>query len=123
MANNENLIPAKPGEVRNPKGKPKGTRNRATILREVLIDMDVVEMGLIKNMPEYLQKTGLRNFMDLMTVVQAKKAIQDGDTSAFAALNKAMGDVKEVTGEIELKGARIEFVDKPEAISPDPELP
>lgn len=36
MANEHNLIPAKPGEVRNPKGKPKGTRNRSTIVREAL---------------------------------------------------------------------------------------
>jgi hypothetical protein len=36
MANNENLIPAKPGEIRNPKGKPKGTRNRSTIAKELL---------------------------------------------------------------------------------------
>lgn len=36
MANDHNLIPAKPGEVRNPNGKPKGVRNRATILREFM---------------------------------------------------------------------------------------
>jgi hypothetical protein len=36
MANNQNLKPVQPGEVRNPKGKPKGTRNRSTIAKEVL---------------------------------------------------------------------------------------
>ena len=30
-----NLIPPKHGEVRNPKGKPKGTRNRSTVLKEL----------------------------------------------------------------------------------------
>lgn len=34
MANDQNLIPAKKGEVRNPKGKAPGTKNRATILRK-----------------------------------------------------------------------------------------
>ena len=32
MANAKNIIPPKKGEVRNPKGKPKGTLNRATLL-------------------------------------------------------------------------------------------
>jgi len=32
--NDQNLIPPKPGEIRNPKGKPKGTKNRATILKK-----------------------------------------------------------------------------------------
>ena len=36
MANDENLIPARKGDVRNPNGKPKGTKNRATILKEFL---------------------------------------------------------------------------------------
>lgn len=36
MANSENLIPAKPGEVRNPNGRGKGNRNRSTIVREAL---------------------------------------------------------------------------------------
>jgi hypothetical protein len=31
-----NLIPAKPGEVRNPHGKQKGKKNRSTIYREIL---------------------------------------------------------------------------------------
>ena len=34
MPHPENLIPAKKGEIRNPKGKPPGTKNRATILRK-----------------------------------------------------------------------------------------
>lgn len=32
----ENLIPAKLGEVRNPNGRPVGSRNRSTIYREWL---------------------------------------------------------------------------------------
>lgn len=36
MANEENLKPWKKGQSGNPAGKPKGTRNRATIIRELL---------------------------------------------------------------------------------------
>lgn len=33
----KNLIPAKEGEVRNPKGRGKGVQNNSTILRNVLL--------------------------------------------------------------------------------------
>jgi hypothetical protein len=35
MANEENLIPAQLGEVRNPSGRPKGSKNRSTIIKEL----------------------------------------------------------------------------------------
>lgn len=37
---NDNLIPAKPGEIRNPKGKPKGTLNLSTRIQNMLNDDD-----------------------------------------------------------------------------------
>lgn len=40
MANEQNLIPAKPGEIRNPKGKPKGTRHLSTVIQELMMDDD-----------------------------------------------------------------------------------
>lgn len=44
MANNprarDNLIPAKKGEVRNPNGRPKGTRNLSTWIQELGNDED-----------------------------------------------------------------------------------
>lgn len=40
-----NLIPAKPGEIRNPAGKPKGTLNRKTLFLRAL-DMAAAEKAL-----------------------------------------------------------------------------
>lgn len=40
MANEHNLIPAKKGEVRNPKGKPKGTIHLSTHIQNMLNDED-----------------------------------------------------------------------------------
>lgn len=36
VGGNGNLIPPKPGEIRNPNGRKKGTRNRSTIIREII---------------------------------------------------------------------------------------
>lgn len=37
---NGNLIPPKKGEVRNPKGKPKGTKHLSTWIQEMMNDED-----------------------------------------------------------------------------------
>jgi hypothetical protein len=42
---NRHLIPAKPGEVRNPHGRQKGSRNRASLLLEELLEGEAQELG------------------------------------------------------------------------------
>lgn len=55
MANNENLIPAKKGEVRNPNGRPKGSKNLATHIQNMLNDPDfelkLKDGSILKEMP------------------------------------------------------------------------
>lgn len=78
MANENNLIPAQKGEVRNPKGRPKGSKNRSTIARHWL---DVNQK--LKN-----PLTGQEEIMsqeDLMTLALIKKA-REGDVNAYKAL-------------------------------------
>ena len=88
MANDENLIPAGKGEIRNPKGKPKGTKNRSTIAKEVLSAMmDGADLDGIK---------GKFTVQDLMTFAMAKKAIQEGDVAAYKAImDSAFGTPKQ----------------------------
>lgn len=78
MPNPENLRPAKKGEVRNPKGKPKGTRNRSTIAREWL------EVTQFITNPITGEKEKLEQ-QDIMTLAIIKKA-RDGDVAAYKAL-------------------------------------
>ena len=78
MANEENLIPAKKGEVRNPNGRPKGAKNRSTIARQWL----EVNQNL-KNPLTGEQETMSQE--DLMTLALIKKA-REGDVSAYKAL-------------------------------------
>ena len=78
MANPENIIPPKPGEVRNPNGRPKGSRNRSTIAREWL------EMEMQQNNPITKQKEKMQ-VQDAVTLALIGKALK-GDVAAFREL-------------------------------------
>lgn len=70
----ENLKPATKGEVRNPNGRPVGSRNRATVLRELLalrIDLTLPNGKTRKGSLEEAAGMGL-----------IKKAMK-GDAAAF----------------------------------------
>ena len=78
MANEENLRPAQLGEVRNPNGRPKGSKNRSTIARQWL--------EVNQNLKNPI--TGENETMsqeDLMTLALIKKA-REGDVNAYKAL-------------------------------------
>jgi len=78
MPKPENLIPAKKGEVRNPKGKPKGTRNRSTIVKEWLKALEETKNPITGNKEDLSQE-------DIMTLALINKA-RKGDVSAYKAL-------------------------------------
>lgn len=77
MANDENLIPAKKGDVRNPNGRPKGSRNRSTILNEMLERAAVG--GLSRKEMEALDPKTVGEQVIASLIVQAAK----GDVSAI----------------------------------------
>lgn len=71
MANEQNLKPWKQGQSGNPKGKPKGARNRSTIVREWLEAQAVDGQG--------------GQVADQLVRALIKKAAE-GDVSAFKEL-------------------------------------
>lgn len=78
---NGNLIPPVAGEVRNPNGRPKGSRNRSTILRELMdIDIDGVDLRGISD--KYKVEV-------LVNQALVKKAI-DGDINAIKELQDTL---------------------------------
>jgi hypothetical protein len=78
MPNKENLIPASKGEVRNPNGRPKGSKNRSTIARQWL--------EVNQNLKNPLTgETETMSQEDLMTLALIKKA-REGDVAAYKAL-------------------------------------
>ncbi len=88
MANNENLTPVKKGQILNPKGKKKGTRNRSTIVKEMLQMAalkkhgDKMEDVFGDQIPENL------SLVDQMTAVMVARALA-GDVTAYRELMDA----------------------------------
>ncbi len=89
MANREdNLNPAwKKGESGNPKGYPKGKKNRSTIAKKWLEASQKKENVLTGELEKLSHE-------DLMTLAQIKKAIDDQDVQSYKALmDSAWGGV------------------------------
>ena len=78
MANEENLIPYKKGQSGNPKGRPKGSKNRSTVAKKWL----QVEQDLKNPLTSEIETMSQE---DLMTLALIKKA-REGDTQAYQKL-------------------------------------
>lgn len=88
MPNPENIIPPKKGEVRNPKGKPKGTLNRSTIIR------NMIESNL-KYVDPITGEEILRPIYEHMTAAMLKEVLS-GNVAAFKELmDGGFGKVKD----------------------------
>lgn len=108
MPNPQNIIPPKKGEIRNPKGRGKGTLNRSTIVKRWIEARENVTNPITKQIEDLSQA-------DLMTLAMIKKA-RKGDVSAYKELmDSAFGkitDKTELTGKdgTPLVPPKIEFV-------------
>ena len=78
MARIDNLIPAKKGEVRNPKGRTKGSRNRSTVIKRWL-EAPKEGKNPITGEVEVLE------VQDFLTLAQIGKGLK-GDTNAYREL-------------------------------------
>jgi hypothetical protein len=109
-----NLKPVVKGEVRNPRGRPKGSLNMATRVRKIMkrkIDWDKIN---IKDIERLKARYGNKPLADAMILVQASKALT-GDTQAFNALREAgWGRMVNVEGEAEIQ---VVHVLKPEKLA------
>ena len=90
----ENLKPVKPGEVRNPKGRPKGSQNLKTILEKWLSAKEKIKHPINGKEVNLSQ-------LDIITLAQLKEA-RAGNVQSFNALmDRFEGkpkQISEVTG-------------------------
>jgi hypothetical protein len=101
MPNPENIEQYKfqPGESGNPNGRPKGARNRSTLVREWL-EVKQKERNPITGQTEELEQ------QDMMTLALIKKA-REGDVQAYRELmDSAHGKIEQKT-DITSKGQKI----------------
>ncbi len=104
MANNENLKPFKKGVSGNPKGRPIGVKNRATIIKEVFNSISVLdEFDFNQLQSKFPHITNDMSIEYLMTLVQVNNAIFKGDLRAYKVLNEALYGIptKELDRKIE----------------------
>ena len=78
MANEQNLIPYQKGQSGNPKGRPKGSKDRSTIAKKWL----QVEQDLKNPLTSEIETMSQE---DLMTLALIKKA-REGDATAYQKL-------------------------------------
>jgi len=96
MANEQNLIPAQKGEIRNPNGRPKGVPNSKTRLLRLLELVQVKTNPITGEKEEFT----VAEQLDLMVLQKAFK----GDLRAYQEiLDRLEGRAKQ-TSEIELSG-------------------
>ena len=74
----EDLIPYKKGQSRNPNGRPKGSKNRSTIVKEIL--------NLMVQVKDDDGNDKWQSNEYLIVQAMVNKAIEKGDVAAFNAL-------------------------------------
>lgn len=79
----DNLIPAKKGEVRNPNGKPKGTKHLSTYIQDLMFDEDF-SVYLQDTKLGYVEYKGAPVKAIVATALQ-KAAIGDKDSREWLA--------------------------------------
>ena len=90
MANEENLKPFGKGNNANPNGRPKGSKNRATVARKYLDLISKQKNGLTGEVEELSQE-------EVITLSMLTKASK-GDVNAYkAVMDSAFGQPKQTT--------------------------
>jgi hypothetical protein len=96
MANEQNLIPAKKGEVRNPNGRPKGVQNSKTRLLRLLELVTKVRNPVTGEEEDF----SIAEQLDMQIIAKARK----GDLKAYEIiLDRLEGKPKQST-ELEVSG-------------------
>tara|TARA_R110001606_G_scaffold316908_1_gene463673 strand:+ start:289 stop:627 length:339 start_codon:yes stop_codon:yes gene_type:complete len=111
MANNENLNPIKKGEIRNPNGRPKGSKNRSTVVKE-LLETILHKQNPIDEFDERKEFTA-----EEMIVAKHIRQAMEGDVqSAKLILDSAYGTPKQTVENtiIDVTPPEIRFIDNEE---------
>jgi hypothetical protein len=96
MANEQNLIPAQKGEVRNPKGRGKGVLNSKTRLLKLLELVTTTKNPVTGEEEEFT----IAEQLDMQIIAKARK----GDLKAYEILLDRLEGKPKQTNEVEVSG-------------------
>jgi hypothetical protein len=115
MANEQNLIPAKKGEVRNPNGRPKGVPNSKTRLLRLLELVQTQTNPITGEKEEFT----VAEQLDMVLINKARK----GDIRAYQeVMDRLEGKAKQST-ELEVSGGiNITWEEKKTYVANSPSL-
>lgn len=107
----DNLIPAKKGEIRNPKGRPKGIKNWSVIVQELLGDEALVDKVVSKK-PTYWEYLPTKNGANAIVIAMMIKAMS-GDKNAAEWLAKTgyKQEIDITTGGEQFRPITVEIID------------
>lgn len=93
MANTENLKPFKPGQSGNPKGRPKGAKNLATVIADLLGRTAPDSIAAAKFVNEFIagKRKAITN-ADALAAQLLYQAIVKGSPKHIAEINKLCGN-------------------------------
>lgn len=98
MANTDNLKPFPKGVSGNPKGRPKGVKNWATVVQQLLADEKLLDK-VVKQKPSYWEELPNKNAANAIVVAMMINAMA-GDHKAATWLRRAgFGDKLTVESE------------------------
>lgn len=100
MAREDNLIPAKKGEIRNPNGRPKGLPNSKTVLRRLLALTESTKNPVTGEMEEMSQ-------LEIITLKQLANA-RKGDLKAYREMLDRLEGKAQQSVDMTTQGEKIE---------------
>lgn len=80
-------------------GRPKGSKNWSTVVKELLDDEELFEqlLGSMERKPQWLEKTGTKTLMQAITIAQSLKALGGSHFSAEWVRKTGFGDKIDIT--------------------------
>ena len=101
MKKEDNLRKWPKGVSGNPKGRKPGSKNRSTIVKDILAKKIKVSDDQVDDLKDYFEEIPNQiSVEELMTLSMIRKVIIDGSVSAYVALmDSAYGKFKEISTE------------------------
>lgn len=104
---NKNLIPAKPGDVKNPNGRPKGSLNRKTIFKRLLecAALDAIhkmQTEAMGGIPEEMKPQTVADQLAMQLIIAAMTGDRDAINDVFDNACDKLTETKKIEGNMTL---------------------